>query len=88
LGSNGKGDCKTKATPILAHNSGAIGLATIFLIRTDLERHSNEREPYGLQLGGVMTFFFSFIYFQYHLNEIAKRRRENRAGDPDRTLCP
>jgi len=33
-----------------------------------------------------MTFFFSFLYFQYHLNDIAKRREEERAANPGRTM--
>jgi hypothetical protein len=46
----------------------------IFSVRSDLERHYNEREPIGLHLSAVMTFFFSFLYFQYHLYRIAKLR--------------
>jgi hypothetical protein len=65
---------------LLAIASVILGIATTFLIRSDLERHYNEREPYGLQLSGVMTFFFSFFYFQYHLYDIAKRRDEDRAS--------
>jgi hypothetical protein len=62
--------------------SAVLGIATIFLIRSDLVRHYNEREPYGLQLSGVMTFFFSFLYFQYHLYNIAKWREEDRLVNP------
>jgi hypothetical protein len=45
-----------------------------FKLRTSLERHFNEAEPMGLALSGVMTFFFGCIYFQYHLNDIMKRK--------------
>jgi hypothetical protein len=31
----------------------------------------------GLVLSGVMTFFFSIIYFQYHLNDIVRRKKLN-----------
>jgi hypothetical protein len=61
--------------------SVVLGIVTIFLIRSDLQRHYNDREPYGLQLSGVMTFFFSFLYFQYHLYDIAKWREKERSAD-------
>jgi hypothetical protein len=64
--------------------SVVLGIVTIFLIRSDLERHYNEREPYGLQLSGVMTLFFSFLYFQYHLYDIAKWREKERSANPSR----
>jgi hypothetical protein len=57
---------------LLGIASSILGLVTIFLIRSDLERHYNEHEhTIGLHLSGAMTFFFSFLYFQYHLREIA-----------------
>lgn len=37
-------------------------LWTIYQMRSELEA-----QPIGIPLGGVMTFFFSVIYFQYHL---------------------
>jgi len=54
-------------------------IVTIYLIRAELHFHYNQREPVGLYLGGVMTFFFSFLYFQYHLYKIAQLRE--RYGD-------
>jgi hypothetical protein len=54
----------------------AMWIATIFLIRAELHYHYNQREPVGLYLGGVMTFFFSFLYFQYHLYKIAQLREQ------------
>jgi len=45
-----------------------------FKLRASLERHYNIDEPMGLALSGVMTFFFGCIYFQYHLNDIMKRK--------------
>lgn len=41
-----------------------------FSMRDSLERHFNGPEPFGLRLGGVMTFFFGGLYFQYHFNRI------------------
>jgi len=52
-------------------------LVTIYLIRAELHFHYNVSEPVGLYLNGVMTFFFSFLYFQYHLSKIAELRRSN-----------
>jgi hypothetical protein len=44
-------------------------------IRASLENHFNTAEPINLRLSGVMTFFFSIIYFQYHFNRINNWRR-------------
>lgn len=57
----------------------AMWFTTIYAIRAELHFHYNEREPIGLYLSGVMTFFFSFLYFQYHLYKIAQLRE--RYGD-------
>lgn len=43
-----------------------------FQMRRVLVRHYNEVEPYGLRLGGAMTFFFNMLYFQYHFTRIAE----------------
>jgi hypothetical protein len=61
---------------ILGLASTVLGIATIFIVRKELLRHYNEREPYGLYLGSVMTFFFSFLYFQSQLYPIAKAKNE------------
>ncbi len=39
-------------------------LFAIYTLRSELEN-----EPIGLTLGGIMTFFFSVLYFQYHLQD-------------------
>jgi len=64
----------------VAHASplaGIISLGTLvflivyrFSMRNSLEQHFNGPEPLGLRLGGVMTFFFGGLYFQYHFNRI------------------
>lgn len=41
-----------------------------FSMRNSLEQHFNGPESFGLRLGGVMTFFFGGLYFQYHFNRI------------------
>jgi hypothetical protein len=50
-------------------------LYLIYGVRDELVKHYNKREPAGLQLGPVATFFFSFYYFQYHLYRIAKQKQ-------------
>jgi len=49
-----------------------------FSLRSSLEQHYNSVEPMGLSLGVVMTFFFGDIYFQYHLNDIMRRKYAGR----------
>jgi hypothetical protein len=51
-----------------------------FSLRSSLEQHYNTAEPIGLALSGVMTFFFGDIYFQYHLNDIVRRKSVGRAN--------
>jgi hypothetical protein len=46
-------------------------LVGVFSIRAAMEDYYNSTENIGLQLGGVMTFFFSTVYIQYHINKIA-----------------
>jgi len=47
----------------------------IFKIRDAMEEYYNSRENIGLSLSGVMTFFFSTIYLQYHVNRIARWKK-------------
>jgi len=42
----------------------------IFKIRDAMEEYYNSRENIGLNLSGVMTFFFRTVYLQYHINRI------------------
>jgi hypothetical protein len=49
-----------------------------YVVRAELEKHYNQREDFGLSLGPIMTFFFSYIYFQYHLRDIAEYRKYQR----------
>jgi len=50
-----------------------------FSMKNSLERHYNAEEPMGLLLSGIMTFLFGGIYFQYHFNDIVKRKNYDRA---------
>lgn len=47
----------------------------VFSIKAAMEEYYNSVENIGLQLSGVMTFFFSTIYLQYHINSIARWKR-------------
>ena len=42
-----------------------------FKMREALLEYYNTEEPINLRLSGVMTFFFSVFYFQYHFSRIA-----------------
>jgi hypothetical protein len=44
----------------------------IFAIREAMENYYNSVENIGLSLSGPMTFFFSTVYLQYHVNRIAR----------------
>ena len=47
----------------------------IFKIRDAMEDYYNSKENIALSLSGVMTFFFSIIYLQYHINRIARWKK-------------
>jgi hypothetical protein len=55
-------------------------LVAIFTMRSDMEEHFTGPEPIGLSLSGVMTFFFSIYYFQYHFSRINEIKRAARYG--------
>jgi len=46
-----------------------------FSMKSSIEEHYNGPEPIGLDLNGVMTFFFGVLYFQYHFTQINETRR-------------
>jgi hypothetical protein len=47
-------------------------IAGHFSMKSALEDHYTRVERIGLQLSGVMTFFFNVLYFQYHFSEIRR----------------
>ena len=53
-------------------------MIAIFSMRSSMEEHFNGPEPIGLKLSGVMTFFFSVLYFQYHFTRINEIKRAAR----------
>jgi hypothetical protein len=54
--------------------SWLLWIVVVFEIREELLEHYNLREPVGLRLNLLMTLFFSFVYFQYHLNRITREK--------------
>jgi hypothetical protein len=51
-------------------------IAAIFVFRAEMERHFKETDPRGIHLNGVMTFFFSGLYFQYWFQQIYAEQNE------------
>ena len=47
----------------------------VFSIKAAMEEYYNSTEKVGLQLSGVMTFFFSTVYIQYHINSLARWKK-------------
>lgn len=47
----------------------------MFSIKDAMEQYYSTTENIGLQLSGVMTFFFSTVYIQYHINSIARWKK-------------
>jgi len=52
-----------------------IYLVGVFSIKAAMEQYYNSTENVGLQMSGVMTFFFSTVYIQYHINSIARWKK-------------
>jgi hypothetical protein len=68
---------------LLFRLGGAImWLVAAFNMRSSIEDHFNSAEPIGLSLNGVMTFFFSIYYFQYHFTRINEMKQRQMAGYP------
>ena len=69
-------DDSAKAVAIVLRLGGAIlWIAGAFNMKSSIEEHYNTAEPIGLELNGVMTFFFNVLYFQYHFTEINELRK-------------
>ena len=65
-------------TLILQLLSFVISLVARYSLKASMEEHYNSAEPMGLGLSGVMVFFFDSIYFQYHVNDIVRRKNFDR----------
>ena len=55
---------------VIALAGWVVRLLARFSMKADLERHFNGPEPLGLQMSGVLTFFFGGLYIQSELNRI------------------
>ena len=68
---------------LLCRVVGAImWLVAAFNMRSSIEEHYYSKEPIGLSLNGVMTFFFNIYYFQYHFTRINEMKRRQMTGYP------
>ena len=61
---------------------GIMWLVAAFNMRSSIENHYYSKEPIGLSLNGVMTFFFSIYYFQYHFTRINEMKQRQTTGYP------
>ena len=61
---------------------GIMWLVAAFNMRSSIEDHYYSKEPIGLSLNGVMTFFFSIYYFQYHFTRINEMKQRQMTGYP------
>lgn len=50
-------------------------LVGMFSIKAAMEEYYTTTENIGLQMSGVMTFFFSSVYIQYQINSIARWKK-------------
>lgn len=55
--------------------SMVVGLIYIFTLRASITELINEGSSEPVKLGGVKTFFFNIIYFQYKINEAIDRQK-------------
>jgi len=69
-------DNAAKGFGVIARIAAAIlWIAGSFSMKSSIEEHYNTAEPIGLELNGVMTFFFNVFYFQYHFTKINEARK-------------
>lgn len=61
---------------IISLASIVVGLIYIFSLRASISELINEGSSEPVKLGGVMTFFFNVIYFQYKINEAIDLQKE------------
>lgn len=60
---------------ILILGGAIVYLFGVFSIKAAMEEYYTSVENIGLQLSGAMTFFFSTVYLQYHINSIARWKK-------------
>ena len=75
VGADGNSDFVLVAAGLCILGGLIAYLIGIFSIRSAMEEYYNSTENIGLSLSGVMTFFFSAVYLQYHINRIARWKK-------------
>lgn len=60
---------------LLIIGGSIVYLFGMFAIKAAMEEYYNSTENIGLQLSGAMTFFFSTVYIQYHINSLARWKK-------------
>lgn len=75
VGAEGNSDAVAIAAGLCVIGGVIAYLIGIFSIRSAMEEYYNSTENIGLSLSGVMTFFFSTVYLQYHVNRIARWKK-------------
>ena len=60
---------------VLIFGGAVVYLFGMFSIKAAMEEYYSSVENIGLQLSGAMTFFFSTVYIQYHINSIARWKK-------------
>ena len=82
-GASGRaGEVNNPVFLLLRLGGGIMWLVAAFSMRSSIEDHFNSAEPIGLSLNGVMTFFFSIYYFQYHFSRINEMKQQQMMGYP------
>ncbi|HEY2360178.1 MAG TPA: DUF4339 domain-containing protein [Candidatus Angelobacter sp.] len=75
VGAGGDSDATAVAAGLCVIGGVIAYIIGIFSIRSAMEEYYNSTENIGLSLSGVMTFFFSAVYLQYHINRIARWKK-------------
>jgi hypothetical protein len=75
IGGGGNSDVASIVAPACILGGVIAYIIGIFSIRSAMEDYYNSTENIGLSMSGVMTFFFSSIYIQYHINCIARWKK-------------
>ena len=65
----------TQLSLLFIFGGAIVYLFGIFAIKHAMEEYYTTTENIGLQLSGVMTFFFSTVYIQYQINSIARWKK-------------
>jgi hypothetical protein len=62
--------------PVLIFAGIIFYIVGIFNIKSAMEAYYNSTENIGMQLSPVMTFFFGIVYIQYHVNDLARGKKQ------------